>query len=238
MKIKLFMFSTLIVFGFTANGFGGIQAAGNISAAKQEVRQYPKIEMKYGKSKIEQLEKESSQEKTLEVEVFEQEDGYMLKNSSPKYPVFYNCTEDNNIKYCVDENDKPVDGKIAQYDDFGRTVSIENFKKGYLNGLCSYFYQDGTPKERLYYKNGKRNGMYKLYYPQRNIMVSANYKDGLLEGMSDVYLSDNTLYGRMKYKKGKLEKGFCTKNGKKVDFSNDDLKSHPENVINSCGISI
>ena len=231
MKIKLSALSLFFTFCYATSAYSGISGPGFRSVPQQP--KIPKIEMKYGKAKTVQENTEIVQSQTAVSE----EEGYVVKNSSPKLQLQYNCQEDNDIKFCVDADNKPVDGKIAQYDDLGTTISIENFKNGYLNGLCSYFYPDGNPKERLYYKDGKKNGMYKYYYPERNIKISANYKNGLLDGQLDVYLPNNSLHGRMKYRRGYLEKGYCKENGKKVDFSKDFLKSYPLNVINTCGLS-
>lgn len=229
MKIKLSALSLFFTFCYATGAFSGISGPGFRSTSQQP--KTPKVEMKYGKAKSVQENTDIIQsQKTIS------EEGFVVKNSSPKQQLQYNCQEDNDIKFCVDADNKPVDGKVAQYDDLGTALSIENFKKGYLNGLSSYFYQDGNPKERLYYKDGQKNGMYKYYYPERNIQISANYKNGLLDGQLDVYLPNNSLYGRMKYKKGRLEKGYCKEGGKKVDFSRDLLKSYPFNVINTCGL--
>ena len=159
----------------------------------------------------------------------------MLARSSQEIPISYNCLKENDgIKYCLDANRKPLEGKIALKNSDGNYVSIENYKKGYLTGLCSFFYPNGNPKLRLYYKEGRKNGMYKSYYQRRGIEVSANYKNNKLDGMLDLYLVDGKLYGRMRYKNGKLEKGFCNKNGKKENIKPATLRSFPENQIYNC----
>ena len=76
----------------------------------------------------------------------------------------YECSDqDDGRVYCVYKNtNKPVSGKIKrrQGDNYS---SIENFSKGYLDGLCSYFDADGKIMERTYYKQGVKNGNSKLY---------------------------------------------------------------------------
>ena len=149
----------------------------------------------------------------------------------------YDCSkkEDNRI-YCVYKNtQKPVTGKIKKRkgDNY---VSIENFSKGYFDGLCSYFNADGGIQERSYYKQGIKNGTSKLYYPNRSFKSVINYKDGKLDGMIDIYDKDGQLIGRMKYKKGKLTHGYCVNSeGKKEDFSREFIKNHEENELVTCG---
>jgi antitoxin component YwqK of YwqJK toxin-antitoxin module len=149
----------------------------------------------------------------------------------------YECSEKEDKRiYCVYKNTfKPVTGKIKKRNG-DNYVSIENFSKGYLDGLCSYFNSDGRIKERTYYKQGIKNGTSKIYYPNRSYKSVINYKDGDIDGMVDIYAEDSKLLGRMKYKKGKLVRGYCVNSkGKKEDLSHELIKNHGENALVTCG---
>ena len=149
----------------------------------------------------------------------------------------YECSEKEDSRiYCVYKNtNKPVSGKIKKRNG-DNYASIENFSKGYLDGLCSYFDADGKIMERTYYKQGVKNGNSKLYYPNRSFRRVVNYKDGLLDGMIDIYDEAGQLLGRMKYKRGKLTHGYCVNaNGKKEDFSHQFIRNQPENELVTCG---
>lgn len=149
----------------------------------------------------------------------------------------YECkTDENNLVFCLDENNKPLTGKRTLRTSSGLYSSIENFKNGRLNGLSTYFNSSGDKQERVYFKDGLRNGMYKYYYANRTIKILTNYKDGLLDGKLDVYYPDGSLVGRMTYKGGKLLRGFCQKDNKKQVFTIEMIQSYPENKINDCGI--
>lgn len=165
--------------------------------------------------------------------------GYVLRNSGSSYTeVSYVCTEKSeDIRFCLGENDKPLDGKVAEEDGSGGYASIENYKNGYRDGLCTYF-KEGDLSERTYYKSGVKNGMSKLYYSRNIVKISATYKDGKLDGIADVYLPDGSLAGRMKYKKGVLVSGYCKTDGQKKNFSYGMLKNYPENTLNGCGVSL
>lgn len=150
--------------------------------------------------------------------------------------VNYSCAQqENEVTYCLDSKGKPLSGKVEQIRDDGTPQSIENYSKGYLNGLVTYFDADGKQQERLYYNNGIKNGMYKKYYPNRTIQILANYKKGLLDGRVDLYSDAGKLKGRMYYKNGYLERGYCESNGQKQNFSAQKITEQQFNTLVQCG---
>ena len=203
-----------------------------------------RYEMKYGKKNVFQSDKDNNAEvNEPQDENNEKEDdeieGVSLKNSSSEKSISYRCTQDvSDRSFCTDMNGKPLSGKIAEKLGSSQYLKIENYKKGYRDGLCTYYDEHGVLKERTYYKSGIKNGMSKLYYETNNIKVLANYKDGLLDGIIDIYTSKGKLFGRLRYKKGVLEKGMCYPNGKKENIKNDVIKNNPFNTIYSCGSSL
>lgn len=239
MKLKL---SVMVVISlcFSFPAYCGIYVPG-IKAEQPKVTQ-PRYQMKYGVQEEEQPEVDAQEQVEPEKAQSPAEQnlkGYLVARSSQEIPLSYNCLkEENDVKYCIDGNRKPLEGKVALKGDSGNYVSIENYKKGHLTGLCSFFYPNGNPKLRLYYKDGQKNGMYKSYYQNRSISVSANYKDNKLDGMLDLYLEDGKLAGRLRYKNGKLEKGFCNTKGKKENLKPALIKSVTENKIYTCGLPI
>ena len=237
MKSKLLLIALTALFCTISSAYCGISIPGKKSA--QPVRKQPRYQMKYGAQKALQMDMDTETEQ-IQPQASEQNfEAVSLIRSSLEQPKNFSCvTDSDDVKFCTDADKKPLEGKIAKKNSDGGYESIENYKKGYLTGLCSYFYPNGNPKMCLYYKDGQKNGMFKLYHPGRGIEISANYKNNKLDGMLDVYLADGTLYGRMRYKNGKLEKGYCNKNGKKESFNSAMLRSYPDNQINSCGIPI
>lgn len=149
----------------------------------------------------------------------------------------YACEEqEDNRVYCYyEQSRKPVTGKIKKRQD-GYYTSIENFSRGYRDGLNTFFDEDGYVRERVYYKQGLKNGIDKIYYENRTIKSIAEYNDGILEGQVDVYTEDGKLLGRMRYRKGKLERGYCVNSqGKREKFSDEFMKGQQENQIVTCG---
>ena len=177
----------------------------------------------------------------------EQPDAKENKSDTPQEPVAnslvsrenLNCnTDSNGLLYCLDEKGKPYTGKRTVRQPENKDLSIENFKNGYKDGLCTYFDDKGQRRERSYYKQGIKHGMHKIYYSNNKIKVRANYTNGEIDGISDVYTLDGKLMGRMKYKKGYLVKGYCKYGNKKEEFSRGMLDSYPYNTIESCGIPL
>ena len=239
MKLKLLVMVALSLC-FSAPAYCGVYIPGAKTEQPHSTTTQPRYKMKYGIPEEQTATDEQVPDEPEKTQVATGgTNGYLIERSSQEIPLSYNCMqEENHVKYCVDANRKPLEGKVALKGADGNYISIDNYKKGHLTGLSSLFYPNGNPKVRLYYKEGRKNGMYKSYYPGRNIEVSANYKDGKLDGMLDLYLVDGTLAGRMRYQNGKLEKGFCNTNGKKENLKPAMLKSLPENQIYTCGLPI
>lgn len=240
MKLKLLMFSVLLSFVFGQEVRADIQDASPVkkdTAPVSATIQRFKYEQHYGKrdtfTQTEDTQTVSSA-RQIKGENSVREKGENLINS----PENVKCEKyENDMVFCIDGENKPYTGRRTVQKEDNTYVSIENFKDGYKDGLCTYFNDKGQRKERSYYKQGMRNGTHKIYYSDNNIKVLTNYKDGLLDGMADVYLPDGTLGGRMKYKNGYLEKGYCKKNNnKKENFDYNMLQAFPYNTINDCGL--
>ncbi len=237
MKSKLFLYVLTIFLFSAANSQAVIQGPLSTDSAVNRTVTHSKYSA--GKQEIFNAEGNDIREtennnNTTTAHAYIQEDPNLINT-----PGNLKCISGNDdMLYCVDEKDKPFTGrKTVQFNE-NRFKSIENFKNGYRDGLCTYFDKFGQRHERAYYKQGIKNGMYKLYHSDNHIKVIATYKDGLLDSTSDIYLSDGTLWGRMRYKRGYLEKGFCQKNGKKENLSYEALKAQPFNTINSCGLPL
>ena len=148
----------------------------------------------------------------------------------------YLCKEIDKKTYCEDTKHSPLTGKLRTYYTNDKPKSIENYKRGFRDGLTTFFDSKGNKQERLYYNHGIKNGTDKIYYPNRNIKFSANYDNGLLNSLFEVYNLEGDLLGRMKYKQGVLLKGYCIENKKKKNISITELKEHKFNEMFTCGV--
>lgn len=154
--------------------------------------------------------------------------------ASDKY-VDFSCQpqEDGRI-YCVNESGEPLSGKVARYNADGIVASIENYNKGYLSGLSTYFNAEGKRTKRLYYDRGVINGMYREYHANQTIKVAANYKKGIIDGRVEYYTEDGKLAGRINYKKGYLESGYCGSGKNRQNLSPEKIAKQKFNTFVSC----
>ena len=83
------------------------------------------------------------------------------------------------------------------------TMSIENYKKGKLNGTKKVFYKNGTLAEVSNYSNGKLNDSYSKFAENGNLLEESSYKDGDLHGSVIYYDGDKNIVFKGEYKNGK-----------------------------------
>lgn len=82
-------------------------------------------------------------------------------------------------------------------------MTIENYKKGKLEGVRKVFYNDGTIAEEAMYKEGLKNGIYKKYAENGVLLEESNYKKGQLDGKAIFKDADGKLAFTGQYKDGK-----------------------------------
>ncbi len=156
--------------------------------------------------------------------------------------IEHSCEQKDERNYCVDANGMPLNGKIyTTWPESEQYKTIINYKRGYADGLATYFNNEGKLMERVYYKTGIKNGMDKIYYANRTIKIWANYKNGKLDGWQNYFTPEGKLQGKMYYKKGKLTNGFCiaySDKGKlKKTLSTEQIAQNEENKLFLCSES-
>jgi antitoxin component YwqK of YwqJK toxin-antitoxin module len=83
---------------------------------------------------------------------------------------------------------KEYEGEWKIYHKESKVVmTLENYKKGKLNGNKKIFYDDGAVAEILNYAEGKRNGNYKKFGVNEKILEDLNYKNDELHGEATYY---------------------------------------------------
>jgi len=98
---------------------------------------------------------------------------------------------------------------------YQRWYDIEKTKKcdftcrdaeGRIQGLCIGWYEDGTLKSELYYKDDKREGVWKQWYKDGLLKSEYNYKDDKMEGVCrKFHKRTETFYIEYNYKDGKKD---------------------------------
>ena len=99
---------------------------------------------------------------------------------SAAYTIFYKG------KFKVSEGkviNKLYEGEWKYYHlDMDQIMTLENYKKGKLDGIRKVFYKSGEIAEEANYKEGKREGIYKKYAENGVVMEELNYKNDLFHG--------------------------------------------------------
>lgn len=158
--------------------------------------------------------------------------------SATERDIPHSCQPQGERFYCVDTNNQPLNGKIYSTWENGQYKSIINYKKGYADGLATYFNEDGKLMERVYFKLGIKNGMDKIYYDNRTIKIWAQYNNGQLDGWQNFYTSEGKQQGKAYYKQGKLTDGYCilmkNKRRQKINITREQMEKNLPNQLFLC----
>lgn len=153
-------------------------------------------------------------------------------NDNSAYTTFY-----DQAKNKVSEGkvvNKLFEGEWKYYHQASqRIMTIENYKKGKLDGLRSVYYPNGKIAEETNYKNNLKNGSYKKYSLNGIVLEESNYKDDQYNGPAIFRDPNGNIVSKGNFsngvKKGKwqfFEKGELVK---EVNMSNLKAESKSKN---------
>ena len=141
------------------------------------------------------LEKELVEQLNTELRVQE-----LFNNGAPhleyddeqkiKRKKFYH--KNGNLKWDGEFKNNKVDGKVEQYNENGKLISIESFVKGILEGDFEY-YQNGTLNQSGCMLSNKKQGEFRKYWVNGSLKQIENYKQGVNHGKFKAYRIDNTI---------------------------------------------
>ena len=72
-------------------------------------------------------------------------------------------------------------------------MEVAEYKKGYLNGLCRIYTQDGDLRSECNYKNDKLVGDKIVYHPNGTIALISPHKDGRPSGVTKKFSEQGEL---------------------------------------------
>lgn len=79
-----------------------------------------------------------------------------------------------------------LNGEKRVYGSTGDPILLENYDKGKLNGICTYF-QNGYKYLESPYKQGKKEGIERQYIDGETLVEETEYHDGFKHGPSTFY---------------------------------------------------
>lgn len=117
------------------------------------------------------------------------------------YTVFYNG------KFKVSEGDlvnKKPEGLWKYYHlRSDKVMTLENYKKGKLEGEKNVYYPNGQLAEKSFYKNNLLEGKYVKYAENGKLIEESIYKNGELHGTAIFYDGEGNRLVKGEYKKNK-----------------------------------
>ncbi len=105
------------------------------------------------------------------------------------YTIFYN--QSKNVVSEGKVMNKLYEGQWKYYHENSKAImTLENYKKGKLEGLRSVYYPNSKIAEETNYINGIKNGFYKKYTVDGIILEESNYVKGQFDGKA-IYREPN-----------------------------------------------
>lgn len=102
------------------------------------------------------------------------------------------------IYYYIDKDEQKQCDFYAYYST-GELFITANYVNNKLNGKCTIYFKDGTPKSVSYYKNGEINGDSYLYTNNGNLVVHEYFKDLKLNGLSKRWCINHCCVNHLHY---------------------------------------
>ena len=100
---------------------------------------------------------------------------------------------------------KIPDGIVKEHSGSEKVKGEYHYKKGALNGVSKWYYEDGTLRVERQYRESVLDGVTKFYYPSGAISGEYNYKNGKVMGKSTLYWGNGKVKSDDYYRDGKLE---------------------------------
>jgi antitoxin component YwqK of YwqJK toxin-antitoxin module len=136
------------------------------------------------------------------------------------YTTFYD--QKKNVVSEGKEINKLREGQWKYYHKASKAImTLENYKKGKLEGIRTVYYPSGKVVDEINYKNGLKEGVYKKYSENGIVLENSFFKNGEYDGEA-IYKDPNDLVvAKGKFKDGK-------KIGKWQFFINGKLSSEED----------
>lgn len=118
------------------------------------------------------------------------------------YTIFYD--QKKNIVSEGKEINKLREGEWKYYHKASKTImTLENYKKGKLEGTLTVYYPSGKIVDETIYKNGLKEGAYKKYSEAGIVLENSFFKNGEYEGEAVCKDPKGLVVTKGKFKNGK-----------------------------------
>lgn len=123
-------------------------------------------------------------------------------NDGSSYTIFYDQSK-NKVSEGK-EIGKAREGEWKYYHKASKVVmTLENYKKGKLEGLRTVYYPNAKIAEEMNYINGSKEGIYKKYGQNGTLLEQTTYKNNEYNGDAVFYDADGVVASKGKFVNGK-----------------------------------
>lgn len=86
------------------------------------------------------------------------------------------------------------------YNEDGKLLMVESYKKGVYHGDFIYYRTDGKKWQYIHYTNGEKDGIWKQFYDNGQPMFEAVYREGMRQDTFKTYYENGQLEVEVPYK--------------------------------------
>ena len=147
----------------------------------------------------------STEDKIVSLNDFKEDRKFLDLDGKP-YTGFYTNYYDrvNDQQGYIEEyyKDGKLNGLSTWWYENGQKQNEDHYKDGKLNGLSTWWYENGQKELENHYKDGKLNGLCILWYENGQKELENHYKDGKTNGLSTCWYENGQIEGEGFFKEG------------------------------------
>ena len=149
----------------------------------------------------------STEDKIVSLNDFKEDRKFLDLDGKPYtgfYTNYYDRVNDQQGYFEEYYKDGKLNGLSTWWHENGQKKNENHYKDGKLNGLSTWWYENGQKKNENHYKDGKLNGLSTWWYENGQKETENHYKDGKLNGLSILWYENGQKELENHYKDGKL----------------------------------
>jgi len=147
----------------------------------------------------------STEDKIVSLNDFKEDRKFLDLDGKP-YTGFYTNYYDrvNDQQGYIEEyyKDGKLNGLSTWWYENGQKQNEDHYKDGKLNGLSTWWYENGQKELENHYKDGKLNGLCILWHENGQKELENHYKDGKTNGLSTCWYENGQIEGEGFFKDG------------------------------------
>ncbi len=120
-------------------------------------------------------------------ELFDKNGNSIYKNGTGTRLEYY---QSGGVLFRLPQKNGHNDGECTWYFENGKPKEVSNFSAGVLNGSAAYYFENGMLREKSVRVNGKTEGVLEFYHPNGKLAGKQEFRNGNFTGIQDCYDSN------------------------------------------------